>query len=64
MGGHAAALAYGCVVQAQILHALGDLDGAEASLAQALRIARARDAGLGGPQIVAQQVALAVGAWR
>ena len=60
LGGHAAALAYGCVVQAQILHALGDLAGAEASLAQALEL---RGRGMPAwvePQIVALQVALAV----
>lgn len=60
LGGHAAAFAYGSVVHARILHAVGDLDGAAASLAQVLELrGRAMPAWV-EPQIVAQQAALAV----
>jgi len=60
LGGHAAALAYGSVIHARILQALGDLDGAAASLAQALELRTRGMPAWVEPQIVAQQVMLAL----
>lgn len=60
MGGHVTTLAYGSVIHARILHAAGDLDGAEASLAQVFEL---RGRGMPAwvwPQFVAQQVTLAL----
>ncbi|HHW84908.1 MAG TPA: tetratricopeptide repeat protein [Chloroflexi bacterium] len=60
LGGHAAALAYGSVIHARILQAGGDLDGAAASLAQALALRQRGMPAWVEPQIVAQQVMLAL----
>ncbi|MFN8473358.1 MAG: LuxR C-terminal-related transcriptional regulator [Anaerolineae bacterium] len=60
-GGHVAAVAYGHVLLSRIEQARGDLDAAAAALDHAAQLRQHRMPGWVAPQIVAQEVALALG---